>query len=55
MPPRKKGTGAPVGSSEDQQVEPSADHISIHTEGTESSGEASQPENRNIMTAIEDL
>ena len=55
MPPRKKGTGAPVGSSENQQVELSTDHISIHTEGTESSGEASHPKNRNIMTAIEDL
>ena len=27
----------------------------MHAEGTKSFGEANQPENRNIMTAIEDL
>ena len=31
------------------------DHISMHSEGTKSSGKTSQPENRNIMAAIEDL
>ena len=55
MPPRKKGTGVPVGSGENQQAGPSVKHISMHTKGTKSSGEASQPENKIIVTAIEDL
>ena len=55
MPPRRKVTGVPVGSGENQQAGPSVEHISMHIEGTKSSGEANQPKNRNIMTAIEDL
>ena len=55
MPPRKKGIGVPASSGENQQVGPSVDHISMHIEGTKSSGEASQPENKNIVTAIKDL
>ena len=35
--------------------EQNLDHISMHSEGTESSGKASQPENRNIVAFIEDL
>ena len=42
MPPRKKATGVLDGLGENQQVGPSAKHISMHTEGIESSGEASQ-------------
>jgi len=40
---------------ENHQSEPSANHISMHFKGTKSSGEADHPENRNIMSAIEDL
>ena len=55
MPPNKKVTGILIGLCENQQSEPSADHISMHSEGTESSGEAGHLENKNIMAAIEDL
>ena len=55
MPPRKKFTGILTGLGENQRSKPSANHISMHSEGTESSGEVGQPENRNIMVAIEDL
>lgn len=41
--------------SENHRPEPSADHISRHFEGIESSGEAGHPDNRNITAAIEDL
>ena len=55
MPPRKKVTRILTSVGENHRPEPSADHISKHSEGTESSGEAGHPENRNIMAAIEDL
>ena len=55
MPPRKKFTGILIGLGENQRSKPSANHISMHSEGTESSGEVGQPKNRNIMVAIEDL
>ena len=46
MPPRKKNTGAQASLGENQQVEPSVDHVSMHTEGTKSSEEVRQPQNR---------
>ena len=52
MPPRKKVTGILIGLGENQQLEPSADHISMHSEGTKSFSVAGQPENRNIMAVI---
>lgn len=55
MPPRKKAMGILTGVGENHQSEPSADHLSMHFEGTESSGEAGHPKIRNIMAAIEDL
>ena len=55
MPPRKKVTRILTSVGENHRPEPSADHISKHSEGTESSGEAGHLENRNIMAAIEDL
>ena len=55
IPPRKKVTGVLPGLSDNQQAGPSVEHISMHAEGTKSFGEANQLENRNIMTAIEDL
>ena len=55
MPPRKKVTRVLTSVGENHGPEPSADHISMHYEGKESSGEAGHLENRNIMAAIEDL
>ena len=55
MPLRKKATGVLTGVNENHRPEPSVDHISMHSEGIESFGEAGYPENRNIMAAIEDL
>nr|POF06652.1 hypothetical protein CFP56_29241 [Quercus suber] len=55
MPPRKKVTGVLPGSGDNQQARPSVKHIAMHTEGTESFGNANQPENRNIVTTIKDL
>ena len=54
MPSRKKVTIVPVGLGENKQG-PSVEHMSMHTEGTKSFGEASQLENKNIVIAIEDL
>ena len=44
--------GILIGLGENQQLEPSADHISMHSEGTKSFSVAGQPENRNIMAVI---
>jgi len=55
MPPRKKATGILTSVGEHHQLEPSANHVSMHSEGTESSSEAGHLENKNIMAAIEDL
>ena len=55
MPPRKKNAGAQVGSGENQQVEVSVDHISLHIIGIESSEEVKQPDNKDLMASIEDL
>ena len=55
MPLRMKVTGILVGSGENQRAEPSVDHISMLSGGTESSSETSQPENKNIVAAIENL
>ena len=52
MPPNKKVTGILIGLCENQQSEPSANHISMHSEGTKSFSVAGQPENRNIMAVI---
>ena len=41
MPPRKKVTGILANLGENQRAKLSVDHISMHTEGTKSSGEAS--------------
>ena len=50
--PNKKVMGILIGLGENQQLEPSADHISMHSEGTKSFSVAGQPENRNIMAVI---
>ena len=56
MPPTKKVvTGILTGVGENHRSKPSTDHISVHSEGVESSGEASHCESREIMAAIEDL
>nr|POE75237.1 hypothetical protein CFP56_14272 [Quercus suber] len=55
MPPRKKVTGVLTGVGENHRLKPSANHISMHSEGTKSSKEVSHTKNRNIMAAIEDL
>jgi len=47
MPPRKKVTGILTSVGENHRLEPSADHISMHFEGTNSSGEDGYPENKN--------
>ena len=54
MPPRKV-TRIRIGVGENHRLEPSTDHISMHSEGTESSGEAGHHESRGIMVAIKDL
>ena len=48
-------TGALIGVGENHQSEPSANHISMHSEGAESSGETSHRETRGIMAAIKDF
>ena len=40
---------------ENHRSKPTANHISMHSEGTKSLGEAGHHENRGIMAAIEDL
>ena len=55
MPPKKKNAGAQVGSRENQQPEVNVDHVSMHAKGLESLEEVRQPDNRNIMAAIENL
>ena len=56
MPPRKKvGTSVPTGVGENHRSEPSTDHISMHSEGTRSSGGTAHHESREMMAAIEDL
>ena len=55
IPPRKKVIGVLLGSNDNQQAGPNVEYISMHAKGIESSGKANQPENRNIVTAIEDL
>ena len=47
MPPRKKVTGIQTGVGENHRLEPSADHISMHFEGTNSYGKDGYPENKN--------
>ena len=48
-------TGTLIGVVENHRSEPSADHISMHSEGAESSEETGRHETRGIMAAIEDL
>ena len=55
MPSRKKNTRAPTGSSEELRAEVSVDHVSVHTEGSESSEEVGKPSNRALVTTIKDL
>ena len=55
MPLRKKVAGIWIGVGENYRSEPSIDHISMLSEGTESSGEASHRESRGIMVTIKDL
>ena len=55
MPLRKKNAGAQASLWENQQAEASVDHVSLHTEGTESSKEVRQLNNRDLVAAIEDL
>ena len=56
MPLRKKVvTGILIGVGENHQLEPSIDHISMHSEGAESSSGTTHRESREMMAAIEDL
>ena len=56
MPPRKKMvTRKLIGVGENHLSKPSADHISMHSEGAESFGETGCRETRGIIAAIEDL
>ena len=55
MPPREKVAGILTGVGESHRLEPSTDHISMHSEGTESLGEAGHHESISIMVAIEDV
>ena len=56
MPLRKKVvTGTLAMVDENHQSEPSADHMSMHSEGVRSSGETAHRESRVMMIAIEDL
>ena len=48
-------TGALIGVGENHQSEPSVNHMSMHSEGTKSSGETSHHETRGIMAAIKDF
>nr|POF02698.1 hypothetical protein CFP56_04934 [Quercus suber] len=56
MPSRKKmATRTLIRMGENHQSEPSVDHISMHSEGAESSKETGHHETRGIIVAIEDL
>lgn len=55
MSPRKKNGGAWGGLRENQQVEVSVDHVSMHTESSEYFKEVRQPDNRDIVVAIKNL
>ncbi|KAK9986904.1 hypothetical protein SO802_031855 [Lithocarpus litseifolius] len=52
---RPKAMEVLIGVGENYWSESSADHISLHFEGIESSGEVGHLANRNIMSVIEDL
>ena len=54
MPPRKNVTGVLTSMGENHWSKPNANHISMHSEGTQSSSEAGHLENRNVMAAIKD-
>ena len=56
MPPRKKVViGILTSVGENHRSKPSTDHISMHSKGVESLGEAGHHEGREIMATIEDL
>jgi len=56
MPSRKKVvTRILVGVGENHRSEPNTDHVSMHSEGAESSGKSGRHETRGIMATIEDL
>ena len=55
MPPKQKNTDAQAGLGENQQAEVSVDHVSMHTEGSESFEEVRQPDNKDIVVAIRNL
>ena len=55
MPPKKKVIGILTGVGENHQLEPSIDHLSMHSEGTNSSCKAGHHERVSIMAAIKDL
>ena len=55
MPPKKNIMGILTGVGENYRSKPSTDHLSMHSEGIESSGEAGHHKSKNIMAAIEDL
>ena len=56
MPPRKKVVaGTLAGVDKNHCLEPSADHMSMHSEGIGSSGETAHCESRVMMAATEDL
>ena len=55
MPPREKVAGILTGVGENHRLEPSTDRISMHSEGTKSSGEAGHHESISIMATIEDV
>ena len=44
-----------VGSGKNQQVVVSVDHVFMHVEGSESSGEVREPSNKDLMATIENL
>ena len=44
-----------IGMGENHRLEPSTDHISMHSEGTKSSGGPIHRESREMMATIEDL
>ena len=48
-------TGILTGVGENHWLEPSTDHISMHSEGVGSSGETAHRESKVMMVAIEDL
>nr|POE85848.1 hypothetical protein CFP56_18197 [Quercus suber] len=56
MPPRKKVVnGILAGVDENHWSKPSTDHISMHSEGAESSGGTAHHESRLMMATIKDL